>query len=124
MHEIFNDAVELGALVAVAKFGARLVLPSRQCSEVLDGLWDGLWDDLVKPRSGSKMRRENIHHRTNRSRLAGSFSLSKSPACSHTRLTSSQFLVAMFDIKVDLVSDLGALRGVYRLRAEKSGKGY
>lgn len=44
-HEVLNNTVEFGALVAhtLLKRGTILAEASRKSSEVLDGLRDGLW---------------------------------------------------------------------------------
>lgn len=72
MHKVFNDTVELGALVAIAKVVTRLVLSSRQSAEVLDGLWNSLQNDVVESLFKSTMvKGEHVHLRTDPSRLVG-----------------------------------------------------
>lgn len=44
-HEVLDNAVELGALVTIAKLLTILADTSRKCAEVLDCLWNGLRGD-------------------------------------------------------------------------------
>lgn len=78
-HESLNDTVEGRPLVS------KVLLASRQRSEVLDGLGNGL---AVQP-----------HH------------------------DAAHGLVAMADVEVDLVGDLGALDGLCGLGKEEDGDG-
>ena len=109
------------ALVAVAKLLAILRLSGGQRTEVLDGLRDGLRGTSGLPYFSSLWR---ITYTTEQTHL--DCSLISFPRLYERREmthTTAQVLVAMLDVEVDLVRDLGALRSIRGLCREEGREG-
>lgn len=106
--------MELGALVAKAKFLAILVLAGSKSTEVLSSFGDGL-HNIIFVRSGLLQRNDGIltppkRPRTTTFKVSYVSSFGIKTAFKHT---PSKVFVTVFNIKINLVGDFWALGSIY-----------